>query len=169
VIQPYINYLGRPVLSLQTMLRSLYTGEHPLPLTAADGVFGEGTLESVMIYQRDHGLPVTGVVDADTWASIAAAFRAEAARRTAAPYLLPEENGAPSLTQDMAQAMFAALSTQLSGPQVCDQPQLFDQVLRQNLLWLQERALLPQTGVLDWKTSMFLSQLYLLSLALQKT
>lgn len=169
MIQPNINYLGRPVLSLQTMLRTLYTGSSALPLATADGVFGEGTLEAVMIYQRDHGLPVTGVVDADTWASIASAFQVEVSRRTASPYLLPTENGTPSLTREMAQAMFDSLAGQLSGPQAVHQPQLFGQVLRQNLLWLQERALLPQTGILNWESAKFLSRLYLLSLALKGT
>ena len=40
------------------------------PRLATDGVFGERTLEAVMLFQREFGLPVTGVVDQRTWDAI---------------------------------------------------------------------------------------------------
>ena len=55
--------LSNPVRSLQYMLRRL-TGKYDfLPQLALDGIFGERTLEAVMLFQRELAPPVTGVVD----------------------------------------------------------------------------------------------------------
>ena len=62
--------LSKPVSSLQYMLRQLSKAYRSLPQLAVDGVFGERTLEAVMRFQREAGLPVTGVVDQATWNAI---------------------------------------------------------------------------------------------------
>ena len=41
-----------------------------LPALVPDGVFGERTLEAVMLFQRELHPPVTGVVDRETWQAI---------------------------------------------------------------------------------------------------
>ena len=64
------QFLGQPVHSLQYMLRRLAM-EYPfLPELATDGIFGERTLEAVMLFQRELCPPVTGVVDRGTWNAI---------------------------------------------------------------------------------------------------
>ena len=68
--------LGRPIESLQTMLRQLSYGYEALPFLAPDGRFGEETLEAVMIFQREFGLPVTGRVDNATWDEVVRRFDA---------------------------------------------------------------------------------------------
>ncbi len=50
------------VLTLQTRLQALQLFDGPL-----DGRFGDGTAQAVQRLQEQHGHPVTGVVDADTW------------------------------------------------------------------------------------------------------
>lgn len=62
--------LSKPVSSLQYMLRQLSKTYQFLPELAVDGVYGERTLEAVMRFQREAGLPVTGVVDQATWNAI---------------------------------------------------------------------------------------------------
>ena len=62
--------LSKPVSSLQYMLRQLSKTYQFLPELAVDGVYGERTLEAVMRFQREAGLPVTGVVDQATWQGI---------------------------------------------------------------------------------------------------
>ena len=62
--------LSKPVSSLQYMLGQLSRTYHYLPQLAVDGVYGERTLEAVMRFQREAGLPVTGVVDQATWNAI---------------------------------------------------------------------------------------------------
>ena len=62
--------LANPVMSLQYMLRQLSQTYQFLPQLAVDGVFGERTLEAVMSFQREAGLPVTGTVDRATWEAL---------------------------------------------------------------------------------------------------
>ena len=59
--------LAKPVSSLQYMLGQLSKTYQFLPQLVPDGVYGERTLEAVMRFQREAGLPVTGVVDQATW------------------------------------------------------------------------------------------------------
>ena len=62
--------LFNPVQNLQYMLRRLGTRYSFLPKLATDGLFGEETLEAVMLFQRELAPPVTGVVDGRTWDAI---------------------------------------------------------------------------------------------------
>src|SRR4051794_30145813 len=58
---------GSAVAAVQSKLRST------LPSILVDGIFGPQTEGAVRAYQRAHGLPVTGRVDARTWSAL---FRA---------------------------------------------------------------------------------------------
>src|SRR4051812_46892766 len=58
---------GPAVAAVQSKLRST------LPSILVDGIFGPQTEGAVRAYQRAHGLPVTGRVDARTWSAL---FRA---------------------------------------------------------------------------------------------
>ena len=62
--------LSQPVRGLQYMLRRIALVDEYLPLLVPDGIFGEETLEAVMLFQREMHPPVTGVVDQDTWDAI---------------------------------------------------------------------------------------------------
>lgn len=64
---PLLFSVGAPVRSMQTMLRRL--GYAVIP----DGVYEEQTMAAVMAFQKDHGLPVTGITDQATWDAIAGA------------------------------------------------------------------------------------------------
>jgi hypothetical protein len=58
---------GPAVRRVQRALNAAVRGELPV-----DGIFGPATTAAVRAYQREVGLPRTGVVAADTWASLAA-------------------------------------------------------------------------------------------------
>ena len=64
----------RPVWGLQYMLSRLAEKYPFLPKLTPDGVFGERTLEAVMLFQRELLRPVTGVVDRKTWDEISRAW-----------------------------------------------------------------------------------------------
>ena len=68
--------IQQPVRRLQEMLHMLSLTYPQLPPLKADGIFGEHTLEAVMIFQRDFHPPVTGVVDRATWQAIRALYLA---------------------------------------------------------------------------------------------
>ncbi len=55
---PHVGSVGQEVLELQQRL--LAAGYSPGPM---DGIFGKKTLQAVRAFQKDRGLPVTGLVD----------------------------------------------------------------------------------------------------------
>lgn len=64
---PESFYLGKPVRSLQTMLRMVGTNNGSISRVIPDGIYGKQTEAAVRSYQRYAGLPVTGVVNFATW------------------------------------------------------------------------------------------------------
>ena len=63
-------YLGKPVRSLQTMLRHISEEDTRILPLIPDGVFGGNTYASVRSFQQTYQLPDTGAVDSSTWNSI---------------------------------------------------------------------------------------------------
>ena len=159
--------LSNPVRSLQHMLRRLSGRYEFLPPLAVDGIFGERTLEAVMLFQRELAPPVTGVVDQRTWNAIRDAWvdleRASAPPRTVR--IFPGEGyqvqpGASSGAMVLPQAMFQLLSRRLEGIARGEADGVHGDASVQNTLWLQELAQLEQTGVMDQRTWDMLSRLY---------
>lgn len=159
--------LSNPVRSLQHMLRRLSGRYEFLPPLAVDGIFGERTLEAVMLFQRELAPPVTGVVDQRTWNAIRDAWvdleRASAPPRTVR--IFPGEGyqvqpGASGGAMVLPQAMFQLLSRRLEGIARGEADGVHGDASVQNTLWLQELAQLEQTGVMDQRTWDMLSRLY---------
>lgn len=67
-MRPSESFVGQSVRSLQTMLRVISEANGEIPTVVPDGFFGQATANSVSTFQRLHGIPVTGVVDEQTWA-----------------------------------------------------------------------------------------------------
>lgn len=157
--------LERPVAGLQHMLGQLALAEPGLVFLTTDGMFGERTLEAVMVFQRRFGLPVTGIVDRDTWQAIRSRWRLAGDRETRSTRLFPSEGTSVRQGQDreyliLPQTMFQILSRYLEGiiphaPDGVHSPASAD-----NVRWLQQAAGLPRTGTLDRATWDVLSRLY---------
>ena len=58
MIRSQLHLIGQPVRSLQTMLRTISFAYPFLPRLTPDGIFGERTLEAVMLFQREFFPPV---------------------------------------------------------------------------------------------------------------
>ena len=159
--------LSNPVRSLQYMLRRL-TGKYDfLPQLALDGIFGERTLEAVMLFQRELAPPVTGVVDHRTWNAIRDAW-IDLERESAPPRTLrifPGEGyrvqpGMSGASMILPQTMFQLLRQRLEGIAEGDADGVHGDASVQNTLWLQNLAQLEETGVMDRRTWDMLSRLY---------
>ena len=138
--------LSNPVQNLQYMLRRLGTRYSFLPQLATDGLFGEETLEAVMLFQRELAPPVTGVVDGRTWDAIRREWMA-LEREVAPPRSLRIFPGEGAQMLPGGEEEYMVL------------PQTMFQLL-QNTLWLQNLAQLEETGVMDRATWDMLSRLY---------
>lgn len=71
-MRPQESFVGQPVRSLQTMLRTLSEDDPDLPTIIPDGIFGNQTRQAVFTFQRKYGLPATGVSNQETWDKIVA-------------------------------------------------------------------------------------------------
>ena len=69
-MRPVETFVGQPVRSLQTMLRTLSEDDPTLPTIIPDGIFGNQTRQAVYAFQRKFGIPATGVSDQETWEKI---------------------------------------------------------------------------------------------------
>ena len=65
-----IGSRGADVLQIQEQLNAIADVYYPVPNIAADGVFGSRTQEAVTAFQRQFGLPESGIVDFTTWYKI---------------------------------------------------------------------------------------------------
>ena len=158
---------GQPVRSLQYMLNQLAIHDPKLVRLAVDGVFGERTLEAVMVFQREYHDPVTGVVDLDTWNTIRQAYIKIELLYGIPPALnvLPNggytaDEGAESEPLIIVQAMFVSLTKKVSNFKSCEINGCNDGNTPANIRTIQGLAGLPVTGVLDRATWSFLVQLY---------
>lgn len=69
-MRPGESFVGQPIRSLQTMLRVLAEHDDRYESVVPDGVYSPQTASAVSRFQRNHGLPVTGVTDQQTWEEI---------------------------------------------------------------------------------------------------
>lgn len=159
-------YLGRPVLSLQTMLRQISDVDSRILPVVPDGYYGQSTYASVRSFQQAYGLPPTGEADALTWDTIAAVFQQTALERFP-PVIQPVWGLTQTVTPGqfnyhiyLVQGMLAALSNFF--PAVAPPP--LDGILgpatEQGLLWVQQAAGIAENGQLNSLTWHFLTGLY---------
>lgn len=160
-------FLGQPVSSLQYMLGELSYAHEQLPFVAVDGVFGEETLEAVMVFQREFSPPVTGRVDQRTWDDIVRHFREwerERARprslRAFPPRSFQVEPGEQDDTMALVQTMFRSLSGILDGIVADETDGYHGRPSECNTRWLQRVADMEQTGIMDRFTWNMLVRLY---------
>ena len=159
--------LSKPVSSLQYMLRQLSKTYQFLPELAVDGVYGERTLEAVMRFQREAGLPVTGVVDQATWNAIHSCWLRQQSRESysRATRVFPSEGvqvheGSAREYMIVPQTMFNILAGQFEGITLCPADGCNGPASADDIRWLQKAAGLPQTGCMDTATWDALSHLY---------
>ena len=74
-MRPPESFIEQPVRSLQTMLRVLAENDPGLPTVIPDGIYGPTTMTAVSAFQRQYGLPVTGITDQQTWEKIVSEYQ----------------------------------------------------------------------------------------------
>lgn len=160
-------YLGQPVRSLQSMLRAISFTNSAIPRIVPNGVFDEQTLEALMVFQREEGLPVTGKADKTTWETLTEAYEESnfvlSQPRSANlfpdyPYVVIPGTYSPFLIP--IQGMFNVLSTILSNLEPVTVNGVHTGASVHNTIWLQERCGEPPNGILDRTVWDRLSRLY---------
>jgi len=159
--------LAQPVRSLQYMLRRLSKLHDVLPEIAADGIFGESTLEAVMLFQREFHPPVTGVVDRGTWNAIRDAWYEAEKKLDSARAVRVYPSGGSDVEEGMSrefmilpQTMFRLLGRYLEGVAVHPSDGQHGSASADNVRWLQRAAGIEENGTMDRQTWNILSRLY---------
>lgn len=160
------DYLNRPVLSLQTMLRQLSDLDDAILPLIPNGQYGRNTFASVQSFQQAVGLPATGLADLATWTALRLAHD-RALEHLRPPATEPQWEvgqavtpGEENLHLYLVQAMLTALSRffpQLSPPEPSS---VLTEDTAAGLQFVQEAAGLPPTGNLDTLTWHALNDLY---------
>ncbi len=163
--------IGKPIRSLQTMLRLVAQREKEIPSVIPDGIYGKQTMQAVSALQKSANLPITGIVDFATWKALVKKYRAARIYRlpaqTLAPDFQPEQiiqKGEKNHHLFLVQGMLLALSQiyqNLPAPQVTG---TLDEDSAKALQFLQEKSGLPATGELDRATWHILAKLYRLAI-----
>ena len=156
-----------PIQSLQHMLNHLARTYHNLKRLGESGIFDEATLEAVMVFQRDFGLPVTGVVDQATWDAITAAYYLNLFQTGSPPSLqvllsgnvsVPEGGAAPAIS--VIQILLSELADLFSNFEPATPDGMNRNATTRNLRRIQALAALPQSGALDRGTWAIIASLF---------
>lgn len=175
-MRPNESFIGQPIRSLQTMLRVIAENDPTHVRIVPDGIYGPETVQAVTVFQRKHGLPVTGVTDQATWEAVVAVYE---------PALIEQDEAYPlNIILDprqvirkgerhphlyIAQAMLAVLAEvyeSLTAPSLTG---LLDVATEDALASFQALSGLPMTGQLDKHTWKHLALQYPLAANLQST
>lgn len=173
---PQCNTSGSPIYSLQTMLRAISFQYPCIPRLIPDGIFGERTLEAVMLFQREFFPPVTGQVDNATWDAIVNLYQ-QSCRSLAPPRPC---SGYPSRDYTICpgercvhlcliQSMFIGLARILEGLEAEGVSGTLDDVTANNIRWIQRQNQAEETGIIDqfvWDT---LTRLYMIFVTYAQT
>jgi len=173
-VRPNESFIEQPVRSLQTMLRVISEDDTRLPILVPDGIYGPSTMNSVTVFQRLYGLPVTGIVDQETWEQIVAVYEPALIRiDKAEPIEIIMEPGEVFRVGDsnayiyLLQSILIQLSN--DNPNIT-QPEhngILDDATSQALAAFQYLAGLPATGELDKITWKYLVKQFTLSASRQ--
>lgn len=166
------NYIGQPIRSLQTMLRTIAHADETLQRIVPDGIYGPNTTAAVREFQRQNDLPVTGRTDHATWNRVVAAYTA------GSPSVLPAapvrirwtpnrsiEAGSSNTHLFLIQSMLQALGRYFVNAPALTVSGRHDAPSVAAVQWLQRLAGLPQTGAVDQTTWAYLVGLYVLTVA----
>ena len=160
-MRPPESFIGQPIRSLQTMLRVIAENNTDYMPIIPDGIYGPETVQAVSIFQRNHGLPVTGMTDQATWEAIVAIYEPALIEQDSAQILeiilnpgqvIRKGERNPNLR--IAQAMLFALSEVYESVSQPSLSGLLDQPTADSLSSFQALSKLPMTGNLDkhtWK------------------
>ncbi len=152
--------MRQPIREVQGYLRLIASRYPSVAELQPDGIFGSLTTEAVREFQKQFALPITGVVDFDTWDTIYRVYLPIAAERNSANHIgqpFPSEEGVirlgdSGLAVELLHAHMNQLGRQYRNITVVSDNSSFGEETRRNILEIQRVSRLPQTGEVDAAT-----------------
>lgn len=163
-------FVGKPIESMQHMLRVVSQGDSRLVPVIPDGIFGQKTKEAVTAYQRGKNRPATGVMDLETWELLVEDYDRELILQQEAepliPLLNPRQVIRPGERNDhvnLVQAILRVLSSRYGFSQPPAVSGVLDAPTVAALRRFQTLSNLPATGSVDKITWLHLARQYRLA------
>lgn len=158
-MRPTESLLGQPIRSLQTMLRVIAEDLPEYIPIVPDGIYGPNTIAAVSRFQRNHGLPVTGITNQETWDAVVAAYELSLVEQAEAEGLWITMNPGQKHTRGehhpniyLAQSILITISGSSNS---VGRPSLngtLDDATEDSIFSFQQLAGIPATGQLDKTT-----------------
>lgn len=155
------------VREAQRYLRTISKYNPNIPMTAADGTYGEDTRDAVSAFQRESGLPETGEIDSRTWDELyklykeAALFFAELEsinpRAVSETPLTKGSAGYPVYIIQVMLNTIAQFYYNLEGAAING---IYDNETAEEIRRIQSISGLPETGDLNHATWNALARIY---------
>ncbi len=169
-MKPEESFVGQPIRSLQTMLRTIASVEPRQVNVMPDGIYGSQTARSVSSFQRRMGLPVTGTADQATWEVLVPEYeRARLEAKAALPLRITLDpgqilrRGERNVNLYLIQSMLTVLSLLAAEITAPGHSGILDAPTADALAAFQTLAALPPTGELDKRTWKMLALQYMLA------
>jgi len=153
------NMRKNNIYELQLWLRRLAQLGADIPTVIPDGIYGQMTADAVRHFQKEYGLPVTGVVDFETWQAVKDAYKAaeSAASPGTAVCVFPSHDYvvSPLERSDIVmciQSILAALVVAYDEFEDVEINGIFDEKTSDAVRLFQRINMLDDTGTVDKKT-----------------
>lgn len=147
---------GQPVRNLQHFLRKISYYYNSVPAVIPDGIFGQQTRSAVMNFQRAFALPVTGVVNHETWQKIVEIYNnvVYTLQRPRLANIFPSADhkvnpGEQHDVMHVIQGLMIALGSIFRNIPKVQPTGVNDEQTTQNVKRLQKIFGLEQTGIVD--------------------
>lgn len=160
-MRPRESFVSQPVRSLQTMLRVIGQDAGQERTLIPDGFYGNNTRDAVSEFQRNRGIPATGVADENTWKHIVAEYPDALTRVGPAQSLQLILNPGQILRSGeshpylfLIQAMLTALQEAYGSVPAPPMTGVLDAPTGDSIASFQRLSMLPETGEMDkvtWK------------------
>ena len=158
-MKPGESFVGQPIRSLQTMLRTIAQVDPNQISVIPDGVYSSQTTDAVRSFQENNGISPTGNVDQNTWERIVEAYRpAQIETDPAQPIYINLNPGQSFQRGDrhhhltLVQAMLALMAQVYTNFPAVVLSGIFDEATESAIRFLQTLSGLPITGILDKQT-----------------
>lgn len=158
----------RAIRELQQRLRNIQKSGSDAAAVIPDGIYSAETRAYVESFQRENGLPVTGVVDLVTWEAIREADRLVTRRSLTPIQVAPISNedfplafGDDNKFTDTVRLMLNHLAEKYRSFDFVDEG-AFGEAMREGVIRWQRVTFLSPTGEVDRETWDSLAEFYLL-------
>lgn len=152
------SMVNKPIENLQSFLRRI-SYDNAIPKVVPDGIFGQQTYDAVIKFQKEFGLPQTGIVNYDTWKKVQ-----EVHKNTLKKYTVPKPvNVFPSphfvITDNdeneivyVIQAFLKALGENFENLDDVEINGRYDNQTKNAVITIQNASGIKENGVVDKET-----------------